>query len=120
MLFRSAVLDVAVAYKEDPDRVMEIIAAITEDMRKDEKFGQMILEPVDIGGVDQFGDSAVTIRARIKTRPVTQWGVAREFRRRLKKRFGELGIEIPYPQRTVHIAGPWPGAAEGTSKKDKT
>jgi len=53
-------------------------------------------------GVDSFQDSAVNIKFRIKTLPIKQWEVAREFRRRLKNKFDEIGIEIPFPHRTVY------------------
>jgi small conductance mechanosensitive channel len=74
-------------------------------MRADDRFRRDILEPLEVLGLDRFADSAVIIKARIKTRPSKQWSVGREFNRRMKKRFDELGIEIPFPQRTVHLAG---------------
>ena len=58
-------------------------------------------EPLEIAGVDRFADSAVIIRARLKTRPLKQWEVGREVNRRGQNRFDGLGIEIPFPQRTV-------------------
>ena len=61
----------------------------------------MILEPVTMLGVDALGDSAVVIKFYIKTRPLQQWTVKRELLRRIKNRFDELGIEIPFPHRTV-------------------
>jgi len=63
----------------------------------------LILADLEMFGVDDFGDSQVTIKFRIKTLPIKQWEVAREFRRRLKNRFDELGIEIPFPHRTVYM-----------------
>jgi len=95
------VFDVGVAYKEDTDRVVEVIREIDESLRADPEYGKQILEPIEVLGVDRFDDSAVVIRARTKTRPIQQWFVAREFNRRLKRRFDELGIEIPFPHRTL-------------------
>lgn len=54
-------------------------------------------------GVDGFGDSSVNLKFTIKTIPIKQWEVAREFRRRLKNRFDALGIEIPFPHRTLYL-----------------
>ena len=96
------VLDIGVAYKEDTDRVMKVIQQVAEELEADPQFKHKILEPMEIFGVDQFADSAVVIKGRFKTKPIEQWGVGREFRRRLKKAFDEQGIEIPFPHRTVY------------------
>jgi small conductance mechanosensitive channel len=96
------VFDIGVAYKEDVDRVMEIMAGVDEELRKDENLGPQILQPMEIFGVDAFGDSAVVIKGRIKTKPIQQWSVGREYRRRLKIAFDREGIEIPFPHRTIY------------------
>lgn len=96
------VFDIGVAYKEDTDRVVDVIQQVADDLRADPDFKNKILEPIEIFGVDQFGDSAVVIKARFKTKPIEQWAVGREFRRRLKKAFDDQGIEIPFPHRTVY------------------
>jgi len=96
------VFDIGVAYKEDVDRVIEVVKKVDEDMRADPEFGRDILDPIEILGVDRFEDSAVVIRARTKTVPIRQWAVGREFNKRLKKRFDTEGIEIPFPHRTIY------------------
>ncbi len=57
---------------------------------------------MEIFGVDKFGDSAVVIKARIKTQPIKQWMTGRAFNRRLKYAFDQEGIEIPFPHRTIY------------------
>lgn len=96
------VLDIGIAYKEDTDKVVEVIREVAEELRADPDFQHKILEPIEIFGVDQFADSAVIIKARFKTKPIEQWAVGREYRRRLKKAFDKQGIEIPFPHRTVY------------------
>lgn len=96
------VFDIGVAYKEDTDKVAEVIQQVAEELRADPDFRDKILEPIEIFGVDGFGDSAVIIKARFKTKPIEQWAVGREYRRRLKKAFDDQGIEIPFPHRTVY------------------
>ena len=96
------VFDIGVAYKEDTDNVVEVIQQVAEELRAEPDFNNKILEPIEIFGVDGFGDSAVIIKARFKTKPIEQWAVGREYRRRLKKAFDEQGIEIPFPHRTVY------------------
>ena len=98
-----AVLDIGVAYKEDPDYVMEVIKQVGGEIMEDEEYQKLILEPVEILGVDAFRDSAVVIKAMVKTPPLKQWQVAREFRRRLKKAFDDRNIEIPFPHRTIYM-----------------
>ena len=97
------VLDVGVAYREDTDRVAELLREIDADLRADPEFGQHILQPIEILGVDRFEDSAVVVRARLTTKPIMQWTVGREFNRRLKKKFDEHGIEIPFPHQTIYF-----------------
>ena len=100
--FAQALLNIGVAYKENVDKVMDIIKVVGEEMREDEYFGKLILDNLEMLGVDDFADSAVIIKFRMKTLPIKQWEVMREFRRRLKNRFDELGIEIPFPHRTLY------------------
>ena len=97
------VFDIGVAYREDVDEVIEVIKQVDEELRSDPAFGPDILEPIEILGLDQFAESAIIIKARTKTKPIKQWGVAREFNRRLKKRFDEKNIEIPFPHVTLCI-----------------
>lgn len=101
--YAQALLNVGVAYKENVDHVMEVLKQIAAEMRKDAYFGRVILDDLEMLGVDDFADSQVTIKCRIKTLPIKQWEVAREFRRRIKNRFDELGIEIPFPHRTLYL-----------------
>jgi small conductance mechanosensitive channel len=100
--FAQAVVSVGVAYKENVDKVMEVIAVIGRQIRTDEKFKTLTMGDLEVLGVDAFGESEVTIKCRIKTIPTKQWEVARELRRRIKNRFDELGIEIPFPHRTIY------------------
>jgi moderate conductance mechanosensitive channel len=97
------VFDVGVAYKEDTDRVARVLKEIGDDLMKDEKFRPLILEPLEVLGVDKFADSAVIIKARIKTPPIQQWTVGREMNRRIKKRFDQEGIEIPFPHTSLYF-----------------
>ncbi len=98
-----ALLDIGVAYQEDTDRVMDVMIEVARGMRKDKAFAPLILDNPEMLGVDALGDSAVSIKMVMKTAPTKQWAVRREYLRRIKHRFDELGIEIPFPQRTVYI-----------------
>jgi small-conductance mechanosensitive channel len=97
------VFDIGVAYKEDVDRVMDLLREIVSQMRREEPFAHAIIEDVEMFGVDKFGDSAVMIKGRIKTLPIRQWEVGREFLRRVKHAFDRDGIEIPFPHRSLYI-----------------
>jgi small conductance mechanosensitive channel len=96
------VFDVGVAYKEDTDQVAKIMREVGEELRADSAFADKIIEPMEILGVDAFADSAVVVKGRIKTKPIQQWAVGREYRARLKKAFDAQGIEIPFPHRTLY------------------
>jgi small conductance mechanosensitive channel len=97
------VFDLGVAYKEDTDHVIEVLKGIADELMEEEKFKAIILEPLDVIGVDSFGDSAVMIKARFKTAPIQQWTVGREMNRRIKKKFDEVGIEIPFPHTSIYF-----------------
>lgn len=96
-------MDIGVAYREDTDQVVEVVCALLEEMRQDPDYRDAILAPLEVLGLNSFGDSAVMVRARIKTVPLEQWRVGREFNRRMKYRFDELDIEIPFPHRTIYF-----------------
>lgn len=97
------VIDVGVAYKEDTDHVVAVMRRVAEELRRDPAYQALILEPIEIFGVDDFKASEVTIKARFKTLPIQQWTVGREYRRRLKKAFDAEGIEIPFPHRSLYV-----------------
>lgn len=99
--FSYAVVDVAVGYKEDMDRVAAVLRSVGEELQADPDYAADILAPIEIVGVDKFQDSSILLKARIKTYPSKQWVVGREFNRRLKPRFDKEGIEIPFPYRTL-------------------
>jgi small conductance mechanosensitive channel len=97
-----AVVNVGVAYKEDLDLVVSVLNTVGQELSRDPIFGQGILEPPQVLGVENFGDSQVTLRIVTKTRPLKQWETARELRRRIKAAFDREGIEMPYPHRVVY------------------
>ncbi|MFQ5619285.1 MAG: mechanosensitive ion channel family protein [Rhodospirillales bacterium] len=101
--FSYYVFEVGVGYREDTDEVTGVLKEIGAEMQDDPEFGPLILAPFEVLGVDQFADSAVIIKARFKTAPIKQWTVGREFNRRMKQRFDELGIEIPFPHTTIYF-----------------
>jgi small conductance mechanosensitive channel len=89
------VVDVEIGYREDPDRVVALMRRVADELRQDPAHGPLILEPIEIFGVDAFKDSSVVIKARLKTLPIQQWTVGREYRRRLLLALGAEGIQIP-------------------------
>lgn len=97
------VFNIGVAYRENVDHVIEVIKQLDEEMRSEPEHKDDILEPIEILGLDEFADSAVIIKARYKTKPIKQWAIGREFNRRLKKKFDELDIEIPFPHVTLYM-----------------
>ena len=100
--FSYYVSDIAVAYREDTDRVIEVLKEVARGLKEDAAFGYFMLEPLEVVGVDRLENSAVIIRVRLKTLPIQQWSVGREFNRRVKKAFDAEGIENSTPQRIVY------------------
>lgn len=97
-----SVIDVGVAYRENVSHVMEVMQEVGKSLRDDNDFKDKILDEMEMAGVDRLADSAVIIRCRFKVLPLQQWGVRREYFKRLKAAFDEKGIEIPFPHLTVY------------------
>jgi small conductance mechanosensitive channel len=97
------VFDIGVAYKEDTDRVISVMRDVGREMKADEAIGPLMLEEPEIFGVDQFDDSAVVIKGRLRTKPIKQWDVGRQFLRRVKQAFDREGIEIPFPHTSLYM-----------------
>lgn len=93
-LYSCYVLNVGVTFEADVDQAMEALKQIDAGMRQEAAFAPMMLEPVEVWGVDQFLDTGVVIKARLKTSPGKQWEVGREMNRRIRKEFHDRGIAL--------------------------
>jgi small conductance mechanosensitive channel len=103
--FSFAVLDISIPYEEDVDRVIDVLRSVATEIRADPVHGSNILEPLEVLGIEAFGDVSVQLRVRIKTVPIQQWSVGREFRRRIKIAFEARGIDFPTRPVTVRLKG---------------
>ena len=101
-----SVLDIGISYREDLDRIIDVLSRIGKEMENEERFKEALLEPLQILGVERFGESQLVIRMAVKTAPLKQWEVSRELRKRIKNRFDEEGIQIPYPHRILFWGEP--------------
>jgi small-conductance mechanosensitive channel len=95
--FSYYVVDLAVSYYDDTDRVAAAVREVGASLEADPVFGPSILAPIEILGVDAFDEWSVKMKARIKTVPLKQWFVGRELRRRIVKAFAKHGFAIPFP-----------------------
>lgn len=102
--FSFAMLDIAVSPRADTDRVIELMRQVAGDMAKEDNHARVMLEPIDIMGVHPAGESALSVRARIKTLPGERWGIEREFNHRIRPLLEANGIAMPIPQMTVLFA----------------
>jgi small-conductance mechanosensitive channel len=96
-------LDVPVSYNEDLDHVFEVINRVGKELAQDEYFGKLVKTPPQVLRVQKFGDSGIDIRVLGETKPMNQWDVAGEFRKRIKEAFDEEGIEIPWPHVKLYL-----------------
>jgi small conductance mechanosensitive channel len=97
-----AVFNIPIAYGEDVDRAIEVLTELARELRSDPEYSLLIMDDPEMLGVDQLAESSVIIKFTIKTRPLKLWTVKREMLRRVKRRFDELHIEIPPPQRIAY------------------
>ncbi|MEA5593502.1 mechanosensitive ion channel family protein [Rivularia sp. UHCC 0363] len=96
-------LTIPIAYQTSIDQALELIETVGLEMDKDARWEHQIIEPPDVLGIDNFGDRGLIIRVWIKTQPLKQWDVAREYRHRLKVAFDKAGISIPVQQQSVWL-----------------
>lgn len=101
--YSNALFEIGVAYKENVDDVIAIIHETAAGMREDSEYGPKIIGDLEMFGLDSFGDSSVNIKFRMRTLPIQQWSVMREFNRRIKNVFDERNIEIPFPHVTLYM-----------------
>jgi small conductance mechanosensitive channel len=104
--FSFYVIDLGIPYGENPDRVIAVLQEVGASLQADDRFGPQILAPLEVVGVDGFGDWAVMLKMRMKTMPLKQWEVGRELRKRILRAFGEHRIEIPFPAPAFLGQGP--------------
>jgi small-conductance mechanosensitive channel len=98
------VFSLSVSYNQDPDRAMQVLKEISEQLKSEETFQTEILAPLEVMGVDRLADAGMVIKARFKTLPGKQWLVGREMNRRIKKQFEEAKVEMPFPEQRVFLA----------------
>ncbi len=105
-----SVIDVEVAYRTDLTRALDVLKDEAMVFYRDREWRWRLIDPPDVLGVDAFGDSGVVLRLMFKTLPKEQWGVGREFRKRIKARFDREDIEIPFPHTMLYWGeGQMPG-----------
>ncbi|MFW6691159.1 mechanosensitive ion channel family protein [Streptomyces sp. MAR4 CNX-425] len=111
-----AVLDVGVAYDSNLDTVYEALERTGRELHDDPEHGPLLLEMPSVWGVQSLDADAVVVRMAVKTKPLQQWGVTRELRRRVKQNLDAAGVEIPFQQRTVWIRQDEGGTAAPESR----
>lgn len=102
MDFAYAVIDVGIAYKEDVEGAIQVMQKVGSELTEDPEWGAKITEPMSTFGVQELADSAVIVRVRFKTTPGDQWAIRREYNKRIKAAFDNVGIEIPFPHVTMY------------------
>ncbi|MEO0350969.1 MAG: mechanosensitive ion channel family protein [Cyanobacteria bacterium P01_A01_bin.15] len=99
-------LHLPINYEANIDEMLQLVREVGNDLRNDPDWGTLILEDPDILGVEDLGDSAITLRVWIKTQPMKQWDVSREYRRRFKQALESTDAQVPFPQRQVWLNAP--------------
>jgi len=95
--FSFYVFNLSIAYSADINKALQLMQETGEQMRHEPPFDDLIIEPIEVVGVDGLADNGVLVKARIKTKPAQQWKVGREYLKRIKLAFDENGVEIPFP-----------------------
>jgi moderate conductance mechanosensitive channel len=104
--FSYYVITLAIPYNEDFDRIAALLLETGDELRRDQRLGPFILEPIEIMGLDNFADWSMQMKLRIKTVPLKQWDVGRELRRRIRRAFDAAGVHVPFPAMPAVLAPP--------------
>lgn len=97
-------LNIGISYNSDLEKVIKVVNKVGEDLAKDPEWRDTIIKPPQFLRVDDFADSAIIFKILGETKPIKQWDVTGELRKRLKIAFDKNQIEIPFPQRVIHQA----------------
>lgn len=120
-LWSNAVVDLDVAYESNLREAMNLMNDVADtywrETHVDGIAGDIIEDPTVLG-VQALGDNGITLRMVVKTDPSAQWRVQRELRLRIKEAFDEAGIDIPFPQRVMHIRTSENSLEPGTTNTD--
>ena len=95
-------LNIGIAYNSDLEKVIGVVNRVGKELAEDAQWKDFIIKPPQFLRVDDFAESAIIIKILGETKPIKQWDVAGELRKRLKIAFDREGIEIPFPQRVIH------------------
>jgi len=95
-------LNIGISYNANLEHVIKVVDEVGESLTNDEVWKDLIIKQPKFLRVEEFADSAVVIKILGDTLPSRQWEVAGELRKRLKIAFDNEGIEIPFPQMTLH------------------
>jgi small-conductance mechanosensitive channel len=105
--FAYAVVDVGVGYAEDADRVVDVLRTVGAEVAAEPAIAPNVLAPIEVQALEALGNGQMTVRLRLKARPLTQWDLGRELRRRIKKTFDAQGIQLSAPPGSITlIQGP--------------
>ncbi|MDE3074619.1 MAG: mechanosensitive ion channel family protein [Chloroflexota bacterium] len=94
-------MDVSVGYGEDLDRVRRVLDGVGAELAADPEWSDVIVEAPKVLRIEAFQESGIALKLLATTKPIKQWDVAGELRRRIKLAFDAEGIEIPFPHRVV-------------------
>lgn len=103
--FGYAMITLGIACDANVDLALKIMGEVAEELRQDPEFADFITSPMDVWGITELGDFAIKIAGRMRTKPGKHWAVKRAYLYRIKKRFDDAGIVMPYPT-TVMLTKP--------------
>lgn len=96
-------LDISVGYNENLDKVFQVVNDVCMKFKEDSEWSEHMLTTPEVVRVNNLGDSGIEIKVMGDTKPMQQWALMGELRKRIKERFDEEGIEIPWPHTKVYF-----------------
>lgn len=98
-------MDLPVPYEADVDHAIQVFCDVLDEMRREPQYAGVILTPMEVLGVNAYGESEVLVRVYFDTTPGKHFSTGREYRRRLLYAYREAGLAVPYPHRELILRG---------------
>ncbi len=97
---------IEIANTADIDRAVEVLQTVADQLYAEPEWADRVLEEPELLGVEKLDYTGVQLLMLLKTKPLQQWNVVREYRRRVKQALDQAGIDLGLPRQGIYLEMP--------------